>query len=99
HSQRFVSGVGNGKVGDERVADADSLLGEETPEHAKPNLRWSVAISALFLALWLVPVAVIWATLGLDNVFTQIALFFSKMAVVTFGGAYAVLAYVAQQAV
>ena len=39
------------------------------------------------------------ATLGPDNVFGQIALFFSTMAVVTFGGAYAVLAYVAQQAV
>src|SRR6202030_4111485 len=37
--------------------------------------------------------------LGWDNVFTQIAVFFSKMAVVTFGGAYAVLAYVAQEAV
>ena len=39
------------------------------------------------------------ATLGPDNVFSQIAIFFSKMAMVTFGGAYAVLAYVAQQAV
>ena len=39
------------------------------------------------------------ATLGRDNVFSQIAVFFSKMAMVTFGGAYAVLAYVAQQAV
>ena len=39
------------------------------------------------------------ATLGSANVFSQIAVFFSKMAVVTFGGAYAVLAYVAQQAV
>jgi chromate transporter len=39
------------------------------------------------------------ASLGTDNVFSQIAIFFSKMAVVTFGGAYAVLAYVAQQAV
>ena len=39
------------------------------------------------------------ATLGGDNVFSQIAVFFSKMAMVTFGGAYAVLAYVAQQAV
>ena len=38
-------------------------------------------------------------TLGPDNVFSQIAIFFSTMAVVTFGGAYAVLAYVAQQAV
>ena len=40
-----------------------------------------------------------WLTLGTQNVFSQIALFFSKMAMVTFGGAYAVLAYVAQQAV
>ena len=49
--------------------------------------------------LWLAPVGIIVATLGTGDVFAQIALFFSKMAVVTFGGAYAVLAYVAQQAV
>ena len=51
------------------------------------------------LALWLVPVGMFFVTLGRGNVFTEIALFFSKMAVVTFGGAYAVLAYVAQEAV
>jgi chromate transporter len=95
----FLAGAGHGKVGDRHVADADSLLGEETPPHARPNLRWSLGISALFLALWLGPVALLWLTLGGDNVFTQIGLFFGKMAVVTFGGAYAVLAYVAQQAV
>ena len=50
-------------------------------------------------ALWLVPVIAILAIFGQAHVFAQIALFFSKMAVVTFGGAYAVLAYVAQQAV
>jgi hypothetical protein len=49
--------------------------------------------------LWLVLVIVIGYALGGDNVFTQIGLFFSNMAVVTFGGAYAVLAYMAQQAV
>src|SRR5499425_3854053 len=51
------------------------------------------------LALWLIPVIALLVTLGSANVFTQIGTFFSKMAVVTFGGAYAVLAYVAQQAV
>jgi chromate transporter len=51
------------------------------------------------LVLWLGPVLLLLLTLGPDNVFRQIALFFSKMAVVTFGGAYAVLAYVAQAAV
>ncbi len=95
----FLTGGGHGKVGDKQVADADSLLGEETPEHAKPNIRWSLTITAIFLALWLVPVAALYFGLGGSNVFTQIALFFSKLAVVTFGGAYAVLAYMAQQAV
>jgi chromate transporter len=95
----FAAGGGHGKLGDRQVADADSLLGEETPAHARPNLAWSLRISFLFLALWLVPIAVLFLWLGGGNVFTQIALFFSKMAVVTFGGAYAVLAYVAQQAV
>ncbi|MDT8405885.1 MAG: chromate efflux transporter [Methylococcales bacterium] len=51
------------------------------------------------LLLWLLTVAGLLALLGHDNVFSQIAVFFSKMATVTFGGAYAVLAYVAQQGV
>jgi len=97
--QPFLAGGGHGKVGARQVADRESLLGEETPEHARPNLRWSLSIAALFLALWLVPVALLYVGLGGGNVFSQIAMFFSKMAVVTFGGAYAVLAYVAQQAV
>ena len=95
----FLAGGGHGKVGAKQVADRELLLGEETPDHAKPNLRWSLSIAAVFLALWLVPVAVLYLALGGDNVFTKIAIFFSQMAVVTFGGAYAVLAYVAQQAV
>lgn len=49
--------------------------------------------------LWFVTVGGLLAVLGYDNVFSQIAVFFSKMATVTFGGAYAVLAYVAQQGV
>src|SRR4029434_2013480 len=77
----FVVGGGHGKVGDKQVADSDSLLGEETPAHARPNLAWSLKISSLFLALWLVPVAVLYLSLGGDNVFSQIAFFFSKMAV------------------
>jgi len=77
----------------------ETLLGDRVPDHARPNLRWSLAISAIFLFLWLAPVAALFALLGPDNVFSEIAFFFSKMAVVTFGGAYAVLAYVAQEAV
>src|SRR5947207_1123784 len=55
--------------------------------------------SGAMLALWLRPVIAILATLGLGHTFSEIGLLFSKMAVVTFGGAYAVLAYMAQQAV
>lgn len=80
-------------------SDAASALGEASPALATPNWRWSLRISGAFLALWLAPVAAIALVLGPDSVFTEIAIFFSKMAVVTFGGAYAVLAYVAQAGV
>ena len=81
------------------VDDRDSLLGEELPDHARPTVRSALRVAAICLALWLIPVAAVLLALGPDHVFSQIAVFFSKMAVVTFGGAYAVLAYVAQQAV
>ncbi|MCY1739128.1 chromate efflux transporter [Ensifer adhaerens] len=81
------------------LKDEDSVLGDEIPAHARPDLAWSLRISAILLALWLVPLALLVAILGTGNVFSQIGLFFSQMAVVTFGGAYAVLAYVAQEAV
>jgi chromate transporter len=89
-----ASGHGSGDT------DADdSLLGKHAPAHARRSLAQSLKIAAVCLALWLAPVAALLVVLGPANVFTQIAVFFSKMAVVTFGGAYAVLAYVAQQAV
>lgn len=89
---------GHGPGSGAGLADADSRLGETIPAHARPNLLWSAKMSALFLVLWLTPViglALLWP----GSVFADIAAFFSKMAVVTFGGAYAVLAYVAQEAV
>ena len=95
----FQTGGGHGPAGTTVVEDADTALGEELQPHARPRRRWSVGISAIFLVLWLAPVAVLLVVLGPDNVFTRIAIFFSQMAVVTFGGAYAVLAYVAQEAV
>ena len=62
---------------------------------------WRTSFSALALggALWAAPLLAILLTLGRGHVLWQIGLFFSKLAVVTFGGAYAVLAYMAQQAV
>ena len=64
-----------------------------------PTSARALRVSSVWLLLWVVPVAALLIGLGQANVFSQIALFFSKMAMVTFGGAYAVLAYVAQQAV
>src|SRR5207249_7305348 len=81
------------------LVDADSALGESLPAHARPSFRWLLEISITLLLIWLAPVAGLLIGVGPANVFSQIAVFFSKMAVVTFGGAYAVLAYVAQQAV
>ena len=59
----------------------------------------TLATIATWLAIWLLPLAAIALLLGNDHVLTQAGLFFSKLAVVTFGGAYAVLAYMAQEVV
>ena len=85
--------------GGKKTAVIDGLLGDQLPEHVRPNVAKALRVSAVWLALWLIPVMILLLLLGPSNVFSQIAIFFSKMALVTFGGAYAVLAYVAQQAV
>jgi chromate transporter len=85
--------------GGKNTAAVDSMLGDELPDHIRPSVPRALKVSTVWLLLWLVPVAALLIAFGEANVFSQIALFFSKMAMVTFGGAYAVLAYVAQQAV
>ncbi len=70
---------------DERVGKAES--------------RSALRAAVIALVLWVLPVIGLVAILGTANIFTQEALLFSKAAIVTFGGAYAVLGYVAQQAV
>jgi chromate transporter len=99
HPAFLAGGGGHGPAAGKAVADAATALGEELPAHARPPLAWSLKMAAVGLLLWLGPVVLLLLTLGGSNVFSEIAVFFSKMAVVTFGGAYAVLAYVAQEAV
>jgi chromate transporter len=82
-----------------KAAAIDSVLDDAVPDHIRASIPRALGVGAFWLLMWLVPVAAILIGLGQANVFSQIALFFSKMAMVTFGGAYAVLAYVAQQAV
>lgn len=74
---------------------------EEEASYSAPgrSLPRTLATLVIGLAVWLIPVVALLFVLGASHVFTQEAVFFSKMAVVTFGGAYAVLAYVAQEAV
>jgi chromate transporter len=98
-STLFQVGGGHGRRAANALAEADSLLGEGLPEHAAVSRATARRAAAIWLLLWLVPVLALVATLGTDATFSRIAIFFSEMAVVTFGGAYAVLAYVAQQAV
>ena len=84
---------------EESGAVIDDLLDAAQPDHVKATPRRALGVLAVWLPLWLAPVVILIACLGRAHVFSQIALFFSEMAVVTFGGAYAVLAYVAQAAV
>lgn len=95
----FQASNGHGKVGGKQVADIETALGEEVPAHARPPISWSLKVAGVALFLWFAPVLALLAWFGPGNVFTDISVFFSKMAMVTFGGAYAVLSYVAQQAV
>ncbi|ADP88328.1 chromate efflux transporter [Nitratidesulfovibrio vulgaris] len=94
------------KAGRDRAAAPAGAAGaavpgdaEPLPDHVHPDTGRSLRTLAMWSALWFIPVAASGWLAGWDSVYAHIALFFSKMAVVTFGGAYAVLTYVAQQAV
>lgn len=65
----------------------------------KPSLNTTLKTVLLFSTLWALPLLLIALSIGIENIFFSEGLFFSKTAVVTFGGAYAVLAYIAQKAV
>ena len=71
---------------------------QESPPHTRPNLRRSAVVSVVCLTLWLSPTIAAGIFCGWDSTLFKEGFFFSKAAVVTFGGAYAVLPYVAQQA-
>lgn len=78
--------------------NAQALI-TDMPDWARPSVGRFASTLAIWLALWFGPLILLYASLGSSHVFAAEASFFSKMAAVTFGGAYAVLAYVAQQAV
>jgi len=85
--------------GSEKAAVLDHALDNGQMDHVIPSIARAIKISIICLTLWLGPVLALALFLGVNHVYVQEGIFFSKMAVVTFGGAYAVLAYMAQQAV
>jgi chromate transporter len=91
--QMFAAG-GHGKAADGPPALLDAAIAAD-PDRIPRMARRARTAGLVAVALWLWPVALLMGT----ALWGDIAWFFSKMAVVTFGGAYAVLAYVAQEAV
>ena len=97
-----VAGAGGGHGSPGETAAEPALLDAAygaAPDDARPTVKGALRAGAVWLTLWLVPVACVLLACGAGSTFGRIAVFFSQMAVVTFGGAYAALAYVAQQAV
>ncbi len=78
-----------------------ALIDDDTPVPAHARFSWPhlLRIVAVAAVLWIVPLAALWSLLGWDATYTQMAWFFTKAALMTFGGAYAVLPYVYQGAV
>ena len=91
--KQFPAGKGHGKSGDHELPSV------QLPSSPPATIARSVKITTVCLILWWLPVLLCGQWLGWRNVHFQEGLFFSKAALVTIGGAYAVLPYVAQMAV
>ncbi len=90
--------VMRGPAAQSPITDSNVISDRQaTTEH--PSWKHGVRVLAIWLLLWFAPILVLAAVTGQKSVFTQEAVFFSKSAVVTFGGAYSVLSYIAQEAV
>lgn len=93
--QRFPPTPGHGMPSSGTVID-DS---HESPAHTRPSLARALKVVGVALFLWWAPVLAAGISQGWDGVLARTGIFFSKAAMVTFGGAYAVLPYVSQEAV
>jgi chromate transporter len=89
-------GMALGARSDPRATDGSPDVGRA---EVRPSVRRTVRVLVLGLVVWLVPLAMAVALVGREHVIAQEAVFFAVMSLVTFGGAYAVLAYVNQAAV
>jgi len=92
-------GIFNHPASSEVAGAQPPLIADDALHGTRPSLKRAVRIIVIGIILWGVPVLVAALALGRSHVFVEQGLFFSGTAVVTFGGAYAVLSYVAQRAV
>jgi chromate transporter len=81
------------------ASSADDAIGSEMPPHTRPSAARAARTLAIGLFAWILPLVAVSLIFGRDSVFARQGLFFSETAIVTFGGAYAVLAYVSKVAV
>jgi chromate transporter len=93
-----TGGGGHGKAG---TSDGPALIDDDTPAPAHARFRWTrlLWVIGVGVLLWLVPMGLLTLFYGWNHTLTQMGWFFTKAALLTFGGAYAVLPYVYQGAV
>ncbi|HLM53306.1 MAG TPA: chromate efflux transporter [Pseudoxanthomonas sp.] len=98
--ERFAPGAG-AHAADGSADAAPALIDDHTPPPAHARFRTSrlARLLAVGAVLWIAPMAALTALFGWDGGFTRMGWFFTKAALLTFGGAYAVLPYVYQGAV
>ena len=97
--QGGTSSNGGSLSQDAADGDEEVLVGDEDVSVGRPSWGRALRVLTIGLALWFVPVLALALFLGRASVFVDVALFFSGAAVLTFGGAYSVLAYISQEAV
>lgn len=92
--------AGGGHTGADK-SYGPALIDDDTPTPPHARFRWQqlLTVVAVTTVLWVVPMVGLWLWLGWDATYTQMAWFFTKAALLTFGGAYAVLPYVYQGSV
>ena len=89
-------GIFRGKMGGAKPPAAPN---KDIADAQAPSFSRTVKVAAAWMTVWFVPIIAVFLALGPESVYFKIASFFSQAAVVTFGGAYSVLAYIAQEAV
>ena len=99
YPEYFQQSVGHGNANEKQHGQA--IIDDHTPipEHAQFNLSRTLVHSAIAFSCWLIPIGILLAIFGWKTLYPQLAWFFTKAALLTFGGAYAVLPYVYQGAV